>query len=155
MKFTDENGQVVDIVIHAKKMLKKYNNKFDDMRIYVGTDSQNKRRKTVFVTAIVFRFGTRGAHYIFSRESIKKIPDSKRFMRLWDEVERSLSVAKHLRDNDIPVTRVDLDYNRAENAGSYMVVASGAGYVIGEGFDVSTKPDDLIATKAADHLVRR
>lgn len=155
MKFIEEKtGKEVDIVVHSKKMLKKYSGKYDDLKIYVGTDSQNKRRKTVFATVIVYRFGTRGAHYIFSREKVKKIPDSKRFMRLWDEVERSLTVAKYLRSHDIPIYRVDLDYNRKQNTGSHMVVASGAGYVIGEGFNVSTKPDELVATKAADHLVR-
>ena len=154
-----ENGDEVDIIAHTKAVCERYAHKTHDLRIYVGCDSQNGRKMrkgsstTVYATVVAFRYGARGAHFIYTRERVKKIKD--RYIRLWGEVERSLEVAKLLKENGINVFRVDLDFNEKEIARSSDMVKAAKGYIIGHGFDCEVKPEMLIAAKAADHLVRK
>lgn len=44
---------------------------------------------------------------------------------------------------------------KVEAAGSNMMVAPPAGYVVGLGFKALTNPDELIAVRAADYILRR
>lgn len=150
--FKLEGGQLVDAIKHTIDILKEH----PDAKIYVGTDSQNKRHFTSYVTCICYRYGHRGAHYIYYRENVKKIRD--RWVRLWGEVERSVEVARFLEDNSLKVYRVDLDFNEKEIARSHNMVSAARGYVIGMGFQpnqVTVKPEEQVATRSADHIVRR
>lgn len=147
--FKLENGELVDAVKHTIEILSKHR----DVTIFVGTDSQNKRYNTVYVTCIAYKYGTRGAHYIYYRENVKKIKD--RWPRLWKEVENSLEIAKLLEANNIKVECVELDFNERELARSHDMVAAARGYVIGSGFKCNVKPETQSAARAADHIVRR
>jgi predicted RNase H-related nuclease YkuK (DUF458 family) len=156
--FKLEGGETVDLVTHVNEIMRTK----DVTEVIVGTDSQNKRYNTTYVTTVVFKYFGRGAHYIYQRENVKKIKD--RFDRLWGEVERSLEVAMFLENKDpetdkIRGTKVDfieLDFNKKELTGSNSMIKASAGYVTGMGFKCKVKPDDgLSAVKAADHLCRR
>ena len=156
--FKLEGGELVDDVTHAREVMAKH----PDAKIYVGTDSQNKKRYTNYAVAVVFRYGYRGAHYMYHRYKIKKIRD--RWSRLWKEVELSIEVANRLKEHGIPIYAIDLDFNgdetyvdsngRSKQAGSNMMVSSACGYCIGLGYKVIIKPEEQIAAKAADHLCR-
>lgn len=154
MQFKKEGGEVVDSIRHTLQVLDEHKN----VTVYVGTDSQNKRHNTCYVTCIAYKYqndsgrGT-GAHYIYLRENVKRIKD--RWTRLWGEVERSINVAKHLEENGIKVTCVELDFNEKEIARSSDMVAAARGYVIGSNFDCNVKPETQCAARAADHVVRR
>lgn len=148
-----EDGTIVDPIKHTIDILKEH----PDAKIYVGTDSQNKRHQTCYVTCICYKYAYRGAHYIYFRENVKKIKE--RWPRLWGEVERSVEIAVLLEQNSLKVYRIDLDFNKKEIARSSQMVSAAKGYVIGMGFapeQVTVKPEDgQIATKSADHICRR
>ena len=153
MDFVTEEGIKVDLIKHSKKIFQdKFVNYGEDVKVYVGTDSQNKRRKSTYATVVVFRYGHRGAHYIFSRHSVKKIRDRR--IRLMRECELSIEIALKLRENGIPVYSIDLDFNKDKKFGSNAVVQAAQGWCEGLGFRANVKPELLLATKAADHLCR-
>ena len=146
-------GEQVDPVAHTLEIVSKYAKKWDDLRIYVGSDSQNRKYSTDYVAAIAYRYSGRGAHFIYTREKVTpRIRD--RWTRLWKEVEISVEIAIQLREAEVNVFRVDLDFNELEIARSSDMVKAARGYVIGMGFDCEVKPSMLIASRAADHLVR-
>jgi predicted RNase H-related nuclease YkuK (DUF458 family) len=149
----ERTGEIVDPIKHSLDIVKQYSKKYDDLKIYVGSDSQNRRYSTSYVACICYRFGSSGAHFIYTRENVKKIRE--RYPRLWKEVEISLEIAVALRDAGVPVFRVDLDFNEKEIARSSDMVKAARGYIIGSGFNCEVKPSMLIASKAADHLVRQ
>lgn len=62
--------------------------------VYVGTDSKQLRKHTLYATAVVFYHVGKGAHIIFSRERVPKVKDL--FTRLYNEVEMTRIVAEHL-----------------------------------------------------------
>lgn len=150
--FKLEGGKIVDPIIHTLEILSKH----PDAKIYVGTDSQNKRHQTTYVTCIAYRYGTRGTHYIYVKENTNKIRD--RWTRLWGEVERSVEIANLLESNSIKVHRIDLDFNEKDIAKSSTMVSAARGYVIGMGYlpeQVTVKPSEQVATRSSDHICRR
>lgn len=149
MQFKLEGGEQIDCVQHSRELFTKHEN----IIVYVGTDSQNKRHNTCYVTCIAFKYGNKGAHYIYLRENVKRIKD--RWTRLWGEVERSLKVAKHLEANNIKVSCVELDFNEKEIARSHDMVAAARGYVLGSNFECNVKPETQCAARAADYVCRR
>lgn len=149
--FRFESGEVIDELKHSAEVVRREIN--NDLRIYVGCDSQNKRYGTIYVTVIAYRYGTRGTHFIYCREKVKKIKD--RWQRLWGEVERGVNLATRLQQNGFKIHCVDLDFNKKEIARSSDMVSAARGYVIGSGFNCSVKPEEQCASRAADHMVRR
>lgn len=148
--FKTEQGDTVDLINYTKKLLAE---RKDITEVSVGTDSQNKRYNSAYVTVVCFKYGNRGGHCIHTRDNVKKIRD--RFTRLWGEVERSVEVAQFLEVNNIKVDFVELDFNKKELTGSNPLVKSSKGFVMGMGFECKVKPDDgLSSVKFADHLVR-
>lgn len=150
--FKTEEGTVIDLITHAKEILADKTKNVS--RICVGTDSQNKRYNSCYVTAVCFVYGGRGAHCVYYRENVKKIKD--RFTRLWGEVERSVEIAQLLNENHIKVDYVELDFNQKELTGSNSMVKASRGYVIGMGFECKVKPDEgLSAVKYCDQVCRK
>lgn len=133
--------------------LKEYLKTTFDSKIYIGTDSQNYRKYTAYAICIAVRNGDRGAHVLYHTLTEPKIKD--RYARLWKEVEYSVELANQLVENEISVDVIELDFNKDKKSGSNMMIAAGEGYVKGLGYDVKSKPDELVATKAADHILRR
>ena len=155
MTFHIENGGQVDPLEFTKQMI----NLHPDVKIYIGCDSQDKKRECWYATVIAYRFtygeeGIRkGARYIYLRETVEKTKD--KFTRLWGEVERSVDLALWLREQGVEVSVIDLDFNHKDTTGSYDMVASGSGYVKGFGFESTCKPEEQIASRAADHIVKK
>lgn len=129
-------------------------NKKHDIKIYLGTDSQNKSNRTTYATTIVFHIGNTGCHVIYSKENVPLISVANYWDRLWGEVERSVKVATYLRNNNIEIHSIGLDLNSDPNTKSNKLVQSAVGYVEGLGFKAKIKPDMLPSIKAADDLAR-
>lgn len=129
-------------------------NKEHNVKIYLGTDSQNKSNRTTYATTIVFHIGNTGCHVIYSKENVPLISVANYWDRLWGEVERSVKVAIYLRDNNIEIHSIGLDLNSDPNTKSNKLVQSAVGYVEGLGFKAKIKPDILPSIKAADDLAR-
>lgn len=124
-----------------------------DVGISVGCDSQNYRKYSAYVTAVAFRYPGKGAHVIYQSHHVPKIKD--KFARLWKETEESVRVAQILNAADVTIKFIELDFNKRKNTGSNVMVAPSVGYVIGLGYVPLTKPDELIAVRAADYILRK
>lgn len=130
------------------------------IEIRVGTDSQKRKRKIVYVTIIAFRFGIRGVHYIYHKELIKKKKyqlgrKPNEYERLYNEAVLSLEVANHLNENGLKVDFVELDYNSDHKYLSNQLIGPTVGMCKAYGFQVKVKPDEQMAVKAADNLAKK
>lgn len=141
-------GQVVDIVKHTLSVMETC----PYVEIHVGTDSQNHRRHTVYSTVIAYRYGNRGVHYILHTHRVPKIKD--RWTRLWHEAELSIETAEWLTGRIKVQIQIDLDYNVDERYFSSRLVQAASGWASSLGYRVNVKPDNQVATRAADHHCR-
>lgn len=147
--FKTVHGEPVDIVKHTLKVL----NDYPWADIHVGTDSQNHRRHTVYSTVIAYRYGNRGVHYIVHMYRVKKIKD--RWTRLWKEAEMSIETAEFITSKISSIkVQIDLDFNNDERYFSNKLVQAASGWATSLGYKVNIKPDNQVATKAADHHCR-
>ena len=121
------------------------------VELIVGCDSHNFNNHTVYVTTLVFRYRQRGAHVVYSKEKVPRIQDL--WSRLWHEMERSASLALHIRDNHgVDISQIDLDYNDDPKYPSFKVRQAAMGYIESLGFVPRTKPTLLPAKGAANFL---
>jgi len=139
----------------VSKYVGNYIKKFPETKIIVGTDSEQYKNYTNYVTVIGLVKPGKGVHIIYKREKLRKIKDI--FSRLWNEVEYTRMVADKLEENinnnsDKKIVTVHIDINNNKKEKSNMVHDSAVGYLKGLGYSVKSKPDSWVATKAADWL---
>ena len=133
--------------------VKTYMEKNPDTKIYVGCDSQSFAKKTIYVTTVVFRQGSRGAHVIYRKESIPRVKDM--WTKLWGELNRSIDIAGYLKvEGDVDIHQIDLDYNTNPRYKSNMVLKAAVGYVENLGYKYAVKPQTLMAISVANDLCR-
>lgn len=139
--------QNVDIVSYVRKKLSQR----DDIRIYIGTDSQTIGDKTIYVTVVVLHYGNTGGHVLYNKFSVPRIKDT--WTRLWNEVVYSLDVAEEMYKAGLPkADYIDLDYNPDPIYRSNSVLRSALGYVESMGYKVRTKPNAPAASCVADAI---
>lgn len=142
------DGSKVVLGEYCKKMLSQN----PDIKIFVGSDSQNYPNKTLYATTVVFRYENNGAHVIYHREATPPVRDM--WSRLWGELQRSIDVAGYLKfECDVPIEQIDLDLNSDPGYLSHKVFQAAVGYAQSLGYKAKTKPELLIATWAANVLV--
>ena len=148
--FRTEDGIRVNIVEHTLEQLDKWPN----LKVYIATDSQDQGGYTTYATCIVYRYGNRGAHYIYFKEKIDRIRDM--YTRLYGEAERTLEAARMI-DSEIPIAfeALEFDYNTIPKWASNKLVSSIGGWIKGLNYKVEFKGPNMIASKAADHVCRR
>jgi predicted RNase H-related nuclease YkuK (DUF458 family) len=138
-----------DLGQYVKEYLEQHQG--EDIKIYLGCDSQNRTNITTYATTVVFHIGDSGCHVIYKKEQVPVILDM--WTRLWGEAERSVSAAIYLREHGIEINTIDLDYNDDPNKKSNKLVSAAVGYVESMGFKARIKPDLLPAVCAADDIV--
>lgn len=141
--------------INLGEYLKKYIDEVgaENVRLYIGCDSQNKKSWTSYATTVVIHIGNTGCHVLYQRERISpRINDF--WTRLWREVERSVEVALYLQEYNIIVDNIDLDLNSDPNMKSHKLVSAARGYVESLGIKANIKPELLPAICAADNIVK-
>jgi predicted RNase H-related nuclease YkuK (DUF458 family) len=143
------------VQINLGEYLKKYIDEVgaENVRLYIGCDSQNKKSWTSYATTVVIHIGNTGCHVLYQRERISpRINDF--WTRLWREVERSVEVALYLQEYNIIVDNIDLDLNSDPNMKSHKLVSAARGYVESLGIKANIKPELLPAICAADNIVK-
>jgi predicted RNase H-related nuclease YkuK (DUF458 family) len=141
------DGREVDLIPYVRTELEQNEN----VRIYIGTDSQNIGEKTVYATVVVLHYGNNGAHVLYSKTTFPRVKDN--FTRLWNEVEYSLEVAEELYNGGLPrADYIDLDYNPDPIYRSNSVLRSALGYVESMGYKARMKPDAAAASCVADAI---
>ena len=119
------------------------------MQIYVGSDSQNLGKKTVYCTVIAYKLGNRGVHYILYKK--KQIIIKDLWSRLWHETELSIDTAEWLNQKIKVGIEIDMDYNENEVYKSNKLISAAKGWANSLGYKVNVKPQMQIATRAADY----
>lgn len=143
--FKNIKGERIDPVEHTLKILRDY----PTVKIHIGSDSQNIGKKTKYATVIAYRYGNRGVHYILSKKTELLIKDM--WTRLWKEAEMSIDIAQWLTHQVSVRVEIDMDYNSDENFKSNKLISATKGWANSLGYKVNVKPNNQIATKAADY----
>lgn len=147
--YRTENGVLVNVIEHTIEELIVN----PDLKVYVSTDSQNYGASTVYATVIVYRYGLRGAHYIYNKIKVPRIKDT--FTRLYREGELTIECAEYIQKNSsVKIHAVEFDYNSRKITQSTNLVPVLKGWAESLGYKALVKPDEMIASKAADHLAR-
>lgn len=151
------------IITDLGKYCREYVRNNPTVRIYVGCDSKQFRKATVYAIVICFYHQGHGGHVIFKREYIKPKICSM-FERLWQEVEYSRIAGEYLEKELSGVYRrinaneklvdIDLDFNPSAKFKSNAVHDSGVGMLRGLGYRVRTKPGAWASSCAADLLCK-
>jgi len=173
-KFRKIGGEEIHDVI---SYIKEHVDDGEDVRVYVGCDSKQKRKITLYSLVIVLydEIRHKGAHIIYMRMRTPKERDI--FSRIMNEAVYALNLSLWLDekledfyivpkftpneyDNSIPVRKVEIhvDVNPDEgtNKRNKSNVAYNAvmGMLCGSGFSVKAKPIAYAASCAADYLVK-
>jgi predicted RNase H-related nuclease YkuK (DUF458 family) len=143
--FKNIKGERIDPVEHTLKIIRDY----PTVKIHIGSDSQNIGKKTKYATVIAYRYGSRGVHYILSKKTELLIKDM--WTRLWKEAEKSIDIAQWLTHQVSVRVEIDMDYNSDENFKSSKLISATKGWANSLGYKVNVKPNNQIATKAADY----
>lgn len=148
-KFKTIDGHFVDLVAHCHEQVSKY----PELTIHVGTDSLNTAGFTTYVTVIAFRYPNKGVHCVFNKSHVPKIRD--KWQRLYQEAELSVAAANWINANTpYKVHCIDLDYNDNPSHFSNTVISAGAGLAMGYGHDFTIKPNEQVASRAADNFCK-
>lgn len=150
--FRLRKGGLVNVVEHCLEQIATQ----DNLKIYVATDSQAHKRMVTFATAIVFRYGSRGAHYIYHLEEVpRKRGTTGEYERLFEEATRTIDTAHIIMANHpIAIEALEFDYNEVKKTKSQPLIATVRGWVRGLGLVPVFKSGEMIANKAADHVCR-
>ena len=148
--FRKEKGELVNLIDHTIEMIASNPN----LRMYIGTDSQSYGDKTIFATCVVYRWsGLRGAHYIYIKDEVPRIKDE--YMRLYQEGVKTLEILAELDEIPIKVEGVEFDYADVNKTISSQLVSTFKGWCEGIGQKAVFKSGEMIATRAADKLVKK
>lgn len=150
--FKTQQGAKVDVVDHTLEQIKL----LPSLKLHIGTDSQDYGGITRFVTVIVYRYGTRGAHFVYLKDEVPRM--SSMYNRLYDEGVRTIEVASMI-SGEIPISfeAVEFDYNYIPKWASNKLISAIGGWASGLNMKAmfkNTKDSIMLATKAADHVCR-
>jgi predicted RNase H-related nuclease YkuK (DUF458 family) len=150
MKFrTLSNRQSVNLVDYVTQYLIEN----PEVEILVGCDSQNYTKMTAYATVVALYKPKGGAHVLFNKEVLPL--EKVRQVRLMNEVWKSVEVAELLKNSGLPqVKYIDIDVNPDKKYKSNEVLRSAVGLVEGMGYTVRYKSMGVMATYAADMLVK-
>jgi uncharacterized protein len=155
MRFKGGNGQFYDF----PEMMTTISSEAlqNEVAIMVGTDSQNHKHHTTFVTAVVCHKIGKGARLFYVRKKVDRIQSVRE--RMLREAEYSIEVAlayqsyadsvyPHLNDC---VFEVHADVNCKPEHESNRALKEIVGWITGCGFVCKIKPDAPIASTCADY----
>ena len=146
--FRNISGKPINILSYSLDQIK--NN--PDVRVYIGGDSKLKSNGTiVYYTVVAYRYGGRGVHYVYNKEIIER--KMTKWDRLMGEIERIMDFATWFTENsNVKLHAIDFDLNQDKKHYSNKLVNIATGWGGSLGVPVYTKPDEVVASKAADHL---
>jgi uncharacterized protein len=122
--------------------------------IFVGCDSKQTGKNTVFVTVVVAHIdGNKGGKVFYFTDKVPRIKSLK--WRLLQEAHyatgKALEILPAVGSRNL---EVHLDYHPSDKNKSNSVVKEAIGYVIGQGLQYKLKPDAPAASSAADWIGR-
>jgi predicted RNase H-related nuclease YkuK (DUF458 family) len=143
------NRHKVNLVDYVKQYLSDN----PGVEILVGCDSQNYTANTTDATVVALYKPKGGAHVLYNKEVLPL--ERVRQVRLMNEVWKSVEIAELLKNSGLPqVKYIDIDVNPDKRYKSNEVLRSAVGLVEGMGYTVRYKSMGVMATYAADMLVK-
>lgn len=147
--FRKEDGTIVNLTEHILEQVDMHKN----LTIRIGTDSQDYR-VTKYATVVVFRYGLRGAHYIFHYD--ERARHKTEYLRLYEEGVRTIETAELIcREIPISIEGLEFDFADVKKTLSSKLVQDFKGWTKGINQNPVFKSGQMIATKAADHIIRK
>lgn len=148
--FYDIYNKPVDVIEYWNSLIKNDT----PIETYLGTDSLKVRKsRYVFYVVIVFRFEKSGAHYLHKQENFDHFNTVEDKLR--KEIEFTMDFARYFRSNGLEIDFLEFDFNDKIKTKSSMLVPEAEGWARMDGFTPLCKMEDLLATRAADHLCTR
>lgn len=125
-----------------------------ETKLFIGTDSQRRRKRVVYATVVVLYNEKKGGKVIYAKMITPPIKDN--FTRLFKEVELSIEIANTLLEAGIQqsLMAIDLDFNEDRQYFSNKLLTSALGWATALGFTCRTKPKAVAASYASDRLVK-
>lgn len=122
--------------------------------IYIGCDSKNKKKHTIFALVVVIHLDSSKGGKVFY-ESMRTPRVQALRQRLMKEVEMSVTASFEIADQiGDRKFEVHLDVNGDPKHQSNIICKEAIGYVESQGFDCQIKPHAFAASYCADHIVR-
>jgi len=146
------NHQPISLISYIEE----YINKYENVEILIGTDSQNKRKETVYANVIALRKPKNGCHVLYCKYNVPRIKlnNDRLVKETWDSIE----IAEYIRENTgIKARWIDIDINGDEEYASNLVLTQCVGMVKGMNYDVRYKnhpTDTPISTYCSDNLCK-
>ncbi|MGO1244885.1 MAG: ribonuclease H-like YkuK family protein [Sphingobacterium sp.] len=151
------NGEVIRTPINTavEEIIKKETRLGNELKVYIGTDSQVKRGVIEFATVIVFLREHKGGFMFIHRDRNSQTMTIKE--RMLTEVQKSIDIAFNLCPL-LEQYHVDLevhaDINTNPNFESNVALKEAMGYILGMGFRFKAKPESFASTNCANKIVQ-
>ena len=144
-------------IANVEEYVKNYVDENSGIEVMVGTDSQNRGKRTFYSTVIaMYRVDKQGvghgAHCIFKKWSTER--SEYPLDRLLVEVENSIKVADELKSAGIKIKYVDIDLNPNPDFESNKLYSAAKGWVTGSGYKCRWKTLGPLITTMADWVVK-
>lgn len=157
MNWQKFNGETLHVPIlqAVEETIVREHNLGNKLKIYIGTDSQVKRRVVEFATVIVFLRENRGGFMFIHKDRKTHTMSIKERMLI--EVQHSIEIAYQvcpLLDQYQVDLEVHADINTNPNFQSNTALKEAMGYIMGMGFMFKAKPESFASTNCANKLVQ-
>jgi len=122
--------------------------------VYVGTDSQQDRQRTQFVTVVVVHDPGHGGRVFYTVESVPRIKSLRERLlkEVWMSVQLALEINPFITEESKLEVHVDANPNTKFKSSAY--VKELTSLVVSQGFACMLKPDAFAAMHVADHVVK-
>lgn len=157
MDWQKYNGEYLIIPIQeaVESAIVKENQIGNRLKVYIGTDSQVKRRVIVMATVIVFLREHKGGFMFIQKDRIIRRMSIKERMLM--EVQKSIETAYHLcplLDKYHIDLEVHADINTNPHFESNVALKEAMGYILGMGFVFKAKPESFASTNCANRIIQ-
>lgn len=122
--------------------------------VYVGTDSQQDRQRTQFVTVIVIHDPGHGGRAFYTVESVPRIKSLRERLlkEVWLSVQLAMEITSFMEEESKLEVHVDANPNTKFKSSQY--VKELTSLVVSQGFNAVLKPEAWAAGHVADHVVK-
>jgi len=151
------NGERIRTGINdaVEEIIKRETHLGNELKVYIGTDSQVKRGVVEFATVIVFLRKHKGGFMFINRDKITRRLSIKE--RMLTEVQKSIDIAYQLcplLDQYHIELEVHADINTNPHFQSNVALKEAMGYIMGMGFQFRAKPESFASTNCANKMVQ-
>lgn len=128
--------------------------KYNRIKVCIGSDSQVKGEITEFATAIVFLREGKGG-FVFVNHYRNKHPYSlkeRMIQEVSDSIQTAYSICPLLDEFEVEL-EIHADINTDPNFKSNVAFKEAMGYILGMGYTFKAKPDAFASSYCADRIV--